>query len=219
MKPRPATSNKPKRSEDPDVAGQPAFSFHPLTPDRWRDLETLFGERGACGGCWCMWWRLKRSQFNQQKGEKNKRAFKKIVAAGEIPGIIAYVDNQPVGWCALAPRETYLVLANSRILQPVDEQPVWSITCFFVARRFRRKGVSVALLRAAAEYAGKHGAKIVEGYPVEPKQGKMADVFVWSGLASAFRQAGFVEVLRRSETRPIMRIKAKKENNANKAKI
>ncbi len=194
------------------------LKFYPLTPDRWRDLETLFGERGACGGCWCMWWRLQRSQFNQQKGEKNKRAFKNIVAAGEIPGIIAYADGQPVGWCALAPRQTYLVLENSRILQPVDDQPVWSVTCFFVAKPFRRLGVTVALLRAAVEHAGKHGAKIVEGYPVEPKQGKMADVFVWSGLASAFRQAGFVEVLRRSETRPIMRIKAKKENKANKAK-
>jgi GNAT superfamily N-acetyltransferase len=198
VKKKQATSNQKQ-------ATMPSLAFHPLTPDRWHDLETLFGERGACGGCWCMWWRLKRSQFNQQKGDGNKRAFKKIIASGAVPGILAYVDDQPVGWCALAPRETYPVLENSRILQRVDDAPVWSITCFFVAKPFRRKGISVALLRAAAEYAGKRGAKTVEGYPVEPKPGKMADAFVWSGLASAFRQAGFVEVLRRSATRPIMR--------------
>jgi GNAT superfamily N-acetyltransferase len=206
MKTKSTTSNKKPAASNQ----QPALAFHPLTPDRWRDLETLFGERGACGGCWCMWWRLQRSQFNQQKGEGNKRAFKKIVAAGEVPGILAYGDGRPVGWCALAPRETYPVLKNSRILQPVDDQPVWSITCFFVAKPFRRRGVSVALLRAAAEHAGKRGAKILEGYPVEPKQEKMADAFVWSGLASAFRQAGFAEVLRRSETRPIMRKEIKR---------
>ncbi len=208
---RPAASNKSKGGVDPGVAGEQALAFHTLTPDRWRDLESLFGERGACGGCWCMWWRLQRAQFNRQKGGKNKRAFKKIVAAGEVPGIIAYAGGEPVGWCALAPRETYPVLGNSRILRPVDSQPVWSVTCFFVAKPFRRRGVTVALLRAAVEHAGKHGAKIVEGYPVEPKQGKMADAFVWSGLASAFRQAGFVEVLRRSETRPIMREVVKRE--------
>ncbi len=218
MKMRPATSNKSKRSESPVSSGQQGLTFHPLTPDRWRDLETLFGERGASGGCWCMWWRLKRSQFKQQKGEGNKRAFKKIVASGEVPGILAYANGQPVGWCALAPREHYSVLENSRILQPVDDQPVWSITCFFVAQPFRRRGITVALLRAAVEYAGKHGAKIVEGYPVEPKQGKAPDVFVWSGLASAFRQAGFVEVLRRSETRPIMRISSQNRKEPTKMK-
>jgi GNAT superfamily N-acetyltransferase len=196
--------NKKQRAAGNERAAT-SLSFHPLTPDRWRDLETLFGERGACGGCWCMWPRLKRSPYEQQKGQGNKKAFKKIVASGEIPGILAYAGGQPVGWCALAPRETYLVLENSRILQRVDDQPVWSVTCFFVAKPFRRQGMTVALLRAAVEHAKKRGARIVEGYPVEPKKGKTADAFAWTGLASAFRQAGFVEVLRRSETRPIMR--------------
>ncbi len=183
----------------------PALRFHALTAGRWRDLESLFGERGACGGCWCMFWRLKRPQFEKMKGRGNRRAFKKIAAAGQAPGLLAYAGNQPIGWCALAPRETYPRLDRSRILAKVDEQPVWSVTCFFVARPFRRKGVAVKLLRAAAEYARKRGAAIVEGYPVEPKKGEMPDVFAYTGLASAFRQAGFVEVLRRSKTRPIMR--------------
>jgi GNAT superfamily N-acetyltransferase len=181
------------------------LQFHPLTLARWPDLEKLFGARGACGGCWCMHWRLRRPQYEKQKGEGNRRAFKKLVANGETVGILAYTGHEPIGWCALAPREKYLRLTNSRILQPLDEQPVWSVTCFFIRKEFRKQGVSVALLRAGAQYAKKNGAKIVEGYPVEPKTGTMADTFVWTGLASAFRQAGFKEVLRRSETRPMMR--------------
>lgn len=179
--------------------------FQPLTASRWQDLEQLFGPRGGCAGCWCMWWRMKRSEFKDRKGEKNKRAFKKIVASGEVPGIIAYFNGEPVGWCAMEPRENYPLLNTSRVLAPVDAEPVWSVTCFFVAKPFRRKEVTVQLLKAAVAYARKKGAGIVEGYPVEPKKGKLPDVFVYTGLAPAFRSAGFVEVLRRSETRPIMR--------------
>jgi GNAT superfamily N-acetyltransferase len=181
------------------------LKFYPVTPRRWKDLESLFGERGACGGCWCMWWRMTRSEFNKQKGSGNKKALKKIIDSGEIPGILAYANGQPVGWCSVAPREKFSTLERSRILQKVDEKPVWSVVCFFIAKTLRRKGVTIALLKAAIEYAKRHGAKIVEGYPVEPKKGKTPDVFAYTGLASAFRQAGFVEVLRRSETRPIMR--------------
>ncbi|MDZ7291623.1 MAG: GNAT family N-acetyltransferase [candidate division KSB1 bacterium] len=208
MKKQQASSTQSKRNVCTGMSGQPAFSFHPLTPERWHDLETLFGERGACGGCWCMWWRLRRSQFNRQKGPGNKKAFKSIVSAGEIPGILVYAGDQPVGWCAIAPRDTYPVLNKSRILRPVDNQPVWSVTCFFVAREFRGHGISVGLLKAAVEHAKKHGAQIVEGYPVEPKKGHMPDAFAWTGLVSAFRKAGFEEVLRRSATRPIMRREA-----------
>ena len=183
----------------------PDLEFRPLTAQRWPDLERLFGERGACGGCWCMWWRLKRSQFVRQKGQGNKKALKKIVDSGETPGLLAYADGQAIAWCAVAPRETYPVLERSRTLQRIDAEPVWSVVCFFVAKPFRRKGVTVKVLRAAVEYAREHGARVVEGYPVEPKKGTMPDAFAWTGLASGFRKAGFVEVLRRSATRPIMR--------------
>ncbi|MCJ7645902.1 GNAT family N-acetyltransferase [bacterium] len=181
------------------------LKFHPVTPKRWKDLENLFGERGACGGCWCMLWRLPRARWQQQLGEKNRKALKRIVDSGEVPGILAYSDGQPIGWCAVAPRETFQLLERSRIMGRVDEKPVWSVVCFFVAKPFRQKGMSIAMLKAAAEYAGKKGAKIVEGYPIEPKKDRMPDVFANTGPASAFRQAGFKEVLRRSETRPIMR--------------
>jgi GNAT superfamily N-acetyltransferase len=152
-----------------------------------------------------MWWRMKRAEFTQRKGEKNKEAFKKIVAFGEVPGILAYVDGEPVGWCALAPRERYPLLENSRVLARVDAEPVWSITCFVVAKSYRGKGVTGQLAKAAVVYARQQGARIVEGYPVEPKKGRMPDPFVYTGLVSTFRFAGFVEALRRSETRPIMR--------------
>jgi len=181
------------------------LKFHSVTPSRWKDLENLFGERGACGGCWCMLWRLPRSKWQQQLGEKNRKALKRIVDSGEVPGILAYSDGQPIGWCAVAPRERFQLLERSRIMGKVDEKPVWSVVCFFVAKEFRQKGISVEMLKAAAQYAGKKGAKIVEGYPTEPKKDRMPDVFANTGLASAFRQAGFKEVLRRSETRPIMR--------------
>jgi len=181
------------------------LEFHPLTPKHWNDFETLFGARGACGGCWCMWWRIKRSVFEKQKGEANHRAMKGLVHAGQIPGIIAYVAGVPVAWCAVEPRGNFPALANSRILKPLDDQPVWSIVCFFVDKNYRNAGLNVQLIQAAVQYVKKRGGQIVEGYPVEPKKEKMPSVFAWTGFSSAFIKAGFSEVARRSETRPIMR--------------
>jgi len=181
------------------------WEVHPVTAARWQDLEKLFGPRGACGGCWCMWWRSKRSQFEKRKGEGNRQALKGIVDSGEIPGLLAYVHGEPIAWCSVAPRETYPALERSRVLKRIDDRPVWSIVCLFVAKPFRGQGVSVKLLRAAVEFAKDHGATIVEGYPIEPRTTRMPDAFAFTGVTSAFRQAGFVEVLRRSETRPIMR--------------
>jgi len=181
------------------------ITIHPLTPERWSDFEKLFGPRGACGGCWCMYWRLPRTQYEDQHGELNRRNIKALVDSGNIPGILAYSGDEPVGWCSIAPREEFPTLARSRILKPVDDQPVWSVVCFFIARGQRHKGLTVQLLKAAVEYARSKGARIIEGYPVEPKNGKSPDVFVYTGLFSAFKQAGFTEVLRHSATRPIMR--------------
>ncbi len=181
------------------------LEFQPLTLERWTDFERLFGSRGACAGCWCMYWKLPRKEFNAGQGEGNRLDQKAIVASGRTPGLLAYVDGVPAGWCALEPRENYPGLARSRILKPVDETLVWSVTCFFVDRRYRCQGLTVELLRSAADYVARQGGKVVEGYPTEPRQAKVPPPFVYTGLVSAFLQAGFIEVARRSETRPIMR--------------
>jgi GNAT superfamily N-acetyltransferase len=187
------------------MAKGPQLTVHALTPDRWPDLEKLFGERGACGGCWCMVWRLRRSDWEKGKGEGNRRAFRALVEGDTRPGVLAYVDGEPVGWCAVAPRQEYVSLGRSRVLAKVDDQPVWSISCLFIARPYRRRGVSVRLIEAAVELARARGAQVVEGYPVEPYSPSMPATFAWTGLVTAFRKAGFTEVLRRSPGRPIMR--------------
>ena len=183
------------------------LQFHPATASHWADIEELFGERGACGGCWCMFWRVPRKQYEADKGARNKRAFQKIVKSGRKPGIVAYMNEEPIGWCAVAPREDYTGLATSRLLKAIDDKPVWTISCLFVKKPYRRQGISAMLLEAATKFARSQGAKIVEGYPVETSMEQMPDPFLWHGTTSAFKSAGFTEVLRRSPARPIMRLR------------
>jgi GNAT superfamily N-acetyltransferase len=183
----------------------PALEFFPLTAARWSDFEDLFGERGAVGGCWCMWWRIKRSEFERQKGGGNRQAMKAIVESGEVPGLLAYEGDTAVAWCSVAPREQFPVLQRSRVLKPIDDTPVWSIVCFFIKKGYRNQGMSMRLLRAAVDYVREQGGEVVEGYPVEPRKDRMPTAFAYTGFASTFEKAGFVECVRRSETRPIMR--------------
>ena len=179
--------------------------FHPVTKKRWGDFKALFGERGACGGCWCMLWRLTRKEFESQKGAGNRRAMKTIIEGGKIPGILAFIESQPVAWCSVAPRDHFPALDRSRIHKPIDDLSVWSISCLFVDKQHRRQGLSTQMIRAAVDHVKSKGGSIVEAYPVEPKKDKMPDVFAWTGLASAYTKVGFKECARRSETRPIMR--------------
>ncbi len=187
------------------IAEQPQITCRPLTADRWDDIEELFGEKGACGGCWCMWWKLPRNEWTTRKGAGNKRMFRSVVNANTVPGIIAYEGETPVGWCAVEPRERYPILNNSRTLKPVDSQPVWSITCFFIPKPRRKRGISRALIEAAKLHARTGGARILEAYPIDTREKKMPDPFVWTGVFRVFLEAGFIEVERRSDTRPIMR--------------
>lgn len=190
-----------------DAAGAPppSLEFRPVTPERWPDLEALFGPKGAYGGCWCMWFRLTRREFRQQQGEGNRRALKGLVDAGEVPGILAYAGGAPVGWCSVQPREAFPALERSRVSRRVDARPVWSVVCFYVARTHRRRGVMAALIRAAVEHAARHGAEVVEAYPVDPRGGGTSAAGAYTGLAAAFRRAGFVEVARHTAGRPVMR--------------
>lgn len=154
-----------------------------------------------------MTWRLPRARFEKGKGASNRAAFRRRVCSGAPPGVLAYVEGEPVGWCAVAPREEYDYLARSRVLRPIDDRAVWSVSCLFVAKAYRSRGLSVKLLRAAVEMAGETGAEIIEGYPVIPYAQRMPDAFAWTGTLAAFRAAGFEEVARGSPKRPIMRAK------------
>lgn len=187
-------------------ASRPSIRVVPATPEHWSLLENLFGPRGACGGCWCLWWRLPPKTWQAGKAGTNRTTFEALVCQSPIPpGVLAIHAEEAVGWCAVAPRGDYPRLARSRILAPVDDTPVWSVTCFFVAPRWRRRGLMVHLLEGAADLALRHGARFLEGYPVDLGNRTTAGTFLFTGAASAFRSAGFREIERRSPTRPIMR--------------
>ncbi|GFP76374.1 GNAT family N-acetyltransferase [Clostridium fungisolvens] len=181
------------------------IKIYSLDHTRWEDFELLFGERGACGGCWCMSWRLKKSEFERGKGEFNKNSMKDIVYRGKPVGVLAYVDDNPIGWCAIAPREVYKRLESSRVLKRIDDKPVWSISCLFIAKDFRRKGISTELIKGAIEYAKLNEVNIVEAYPVVPYGNNVPDAFLWTGVPVAFEEAGFTVVERRSKWKPMLR--------------
>jgi len=183
---------------------KPGLTFAPATPDRWDDIETLFGPRGACAGCWCMWWRLTRAEFQKNAGAGNRRAFKKLVDSGAVPGILAYDGGVPVGWCAVEPKASYASLARSRT-KTVDDRPTWSVTCFFIAKSHRKQGLSLTLLQAASDHARANGATLVEGYPIDTDKQAM-DFSSFMGTAQIFGRAGFHEAARPSASRPIMRL-------------
>ncbi|HJS20622.1 MAG TPA: GNAT family N-acetyltransferase [Anaerolineales bacterium] len=180
------------------------FSFKPLKRNLWTDLEELFGPRGACAGCWCMYWKLRGKAYEEAREFETRQMHKSIVDSGVATGMLAYLHGEVVGWVAVEPRSAYPRLAHSRILKPVDEQSVWSMTCFFVAKRFRKQGITVELLKAAVDHVRMQGGRIVEGYPVDA-QTDLPAPFIYTGTASAFQQAGFQEVARRAPTRPIFR--------------
>jgi GNAT superfamily N-acetyltransferase len=181
------------------------LEFHPVTPDRWPDLERLFGPRGANSGCWCMWWRLSRAEFDRQSAAERRAGLKGLVDSGQPPGILAYAGDEPVAWVSIGPRESFASLERSRTLKRVDDRPVWSIVCFFVAKAYRGQGLMVELIRGTVAHAASQGARIVEGYPVDPGDERVdggSSGFV--GLISAYRKAGFVEVARPTEGRAVM---------------
>jgi GNAT superfamily N-acetyltransferase len=189
----------------------------PATVERWDDLETLFGPKGAYSGCWCMFWRLKRSDFNHMSGEDRKAVLKDMTCRNEVPGVLAYVRDQPVGWCSVGPREGYTALEKSRILKRLDDTPVWSIVCFYVAKAFRKRGMMLELVRGAVGYAGQEGARVIEAYPIDMQTHQLAGKKLtgysgYMGIASIFRAAGFVRVADASETQLIMRYSMKDDN-------
>jgi len=202
-----ATPRAPRRGETL------AITIHPATPDRWPDVEKLFGQNGACAGCWCQWWKQPQKEFKEKQGAPNRRAFKRSVEGGEVPGLLAYADGAPVGWVAVQPRARYVRLAKPRTLVAVDDRPVWSVTCFYVARGWRKQGLMSRLLAAAAEHARQQGAPALEGYPIDSKADQGA-AFIYPGVYSTFVKAGFAEVARKARTRPVVRLELRRKPKA-----
>jgi GNAT superfamily N-acetyltransferase len=175
----------------------------PLTPDLWPQLESLFGPNGASSGCWCMWWRIGHA-YQAAGAAKNKASLKRIVKRGPPPGLLAFDGDDAVGWCQLTPRGELAYLDKSRILARVDDEPVWSLSCFFVKRGWRRKGVTAALIKAAVQAAKRASAPALEAYPWETHAGRPLRG-MYTGVARTFLRAGFREVARRKSDRPILR--------------
>ena len=186
-----------------EIEGQ-LFEFRPLISEDWDSLEQLFGKRGAMGGCWCMFWKQTQAEFNKMHGEPNRLEFKSLVESGTVPGVLAYQGNETAGWCAVEPRESYSRLGRAKVLAPVDDQPVWSITCFYIGKQYRRKGLMRGLLNAAIDWAISNGAHIIESYPFDTQQGVRSSA-AYMGVIPVYLENGFVEVMRRSPRRPIMR--------------
>lgn len=179
--------------------------IRPLTSEYWSYFGELFGAKGAYGGCWCMWWRLTRREFEKGQGGGNRRAMKRIVDSGNIPGLLAFKDRKPVGWCSVAPREHYSVLERSHVLKRLDDQPVWSIVCFYIHKDYRKQGIGGKLIRAAMQYVKASGGKIIESYPTRPRTKKLPPVSSFMGFPHIFRAAGFVACKRASASKVIMR--------------
>jgi GNAT superfamily N-acetyltransferase len=179
------------------------LTIQPLTPSLWPALEALFGKGGASNGCWCMYWRI-GPEYHKRPRENNRIAFRKIVKQGPPPGLLAFDGDLAVGWCQLTPRQDLRWLNRKPALEAVDDTPVWSISCFYVRRGYRGKGVMASLIREALKTAKRANVPAVEAYPVDTtRPGSTSNVF--TGTASTFRRLGFRTVARRQPSRPIMR--------------
>jgi GNAT superfamily N-acetyltransferase len=192
-----------------------ALEIVPLTPDRIPDLATLFDQGGDPKWCWCSYFRVRGRDWTNSTASENRLVLEadaqRLAAEGRAPGLIAYRDGVVVGWVSVGPRSDYERLAFSKVLAPVDDQPVWSIVCFVVGRRARGQGVSAALLDAAIACARDGGATMLEAYPVDTAGGRVPAANAYHGALSMFERAGFDVVERRqwnavSPLRPIVRL-------------
>ena len=182
------------------------LEIHPLAPERWDDLADLFGKSGADGGCWCMWWRIPGKDWRESAKDEHREALRGLVCSGAAQGLLAYHAGKAVGWCSLGPRSDFARLDTSRYWQAVDDAEVWSVVCFFIRRQYRGQQVATRLLAEAIVYARQKGAKILEAYARDTGDQEVNDTFLYTGKYDTYIRAGFVEVARRHETYPIMRL-------------
>jgi GNAT superfamily N-acetyltransferase len=182
------------------------LEFQPLTAFNWNLFEELMSERGGCGGCWCMNSRVSSKEFSANKYEGNKKLMKDLVSENKPVGLIAIYKNETIGWMALAPREDHARIENSRALKRIDDKPVWSITCFFIKKEFRKLGLSRLLIKAAVDHAKKNKIKTLEAYPFIPYSDKVPATFLWFGVLSAFINNGFKIVKQNGKSRATVRL-------------
>ena len=183
------------------------LQIRPLEPTDWPIIVKLFAEKGACGGCWCMWPRVPRGgkAWEDAKGPKNRDRFRRLVRAVKVHGVLAFSGEEPVGWCSFGPRQTFPRLETVRALQGQWSKGTWSIVCFYIPSKWRGHGVATRLLEAATARAFELGAREIEGYPVVPKKPPepIPPVFAWTGVPALFERAGYIELVRPDAPRPI----------------
>ncbi|WP_067965138.1 GNAT family N-acetyltransferase [Nocardiopsis trehalosi] len=190
-------------------------AIEPATPERWADLERLFGRTGAYGHCWCVFFRRRAKDYvasvscpPPERGAANRAELRRLTLDGAVPGLLAYEGAEPCGWVSVAPRGDYVRLARSRSLRPVDpdEPGVWSVVCFWMPPRRRRKGLGGRLLDAAVDHARANGARVLEAYPVDTAGGRAPSAEVYTGTVRMFRKAGFTCDPHPVSGRPIARL-------------
>jgi GNAT superfamily N-acetyltransferase len=204
---------RPRKIAANGQLASPSLTVKPLKKDGWPIVEQLFGEKGACGGCWCMWPRapMGGKTWKEALGSINRKRFQQLVESGQVHAVLAFADREPVGWCSFGPRRSFPRLERIKALQREWSEGTWSVVCFYIPAPWRGKGVATQLLQAATEQAFALGAREIEGYPVVPWQGgKLPAAFIWTGVPALFRKAGYREIRRPSATRPIFLVKKNK---------
>lgn len=180
----------------------------PASPDRFADVEHALTGGGDGGSCWCQWWMLRSAEFEATPRDERRDLLRRDLHADPPSGLVAYVDGVPAGWVKVSPRPDQPRLAHTRNVpkspEPLDDPTVWAITCFVVRREFRRNGLSAQLLDAAVAHASAHGARVVEGYPVDTATTRASSNALYHGTLSTFTDAGFVVVARPTPSRPIV---------------
>lgn len=186
---------------------QPDLAIRSLTPQVWADFETVMGANGGARGCWCMHWRISMDEWMDGKGEGNRAAMGRLAESRTPPGALAYLDDEPVAWCGFGDRSDFPRLQRSSIAKPVDDEPVIALTCLLIRKGHRRAGLLTDVITGLCQHLEQTArTRTIEAYPVDPPPGRKAGPdTAMTGIASAFRDAGFTEVARRRHDRPVMR--------------
>jgi hypothetical protein len=184
----------------------PRLTTRELNAQTWGDLEQVLGERGGARGCWCMHWRLSYPEWEQGRGDGNRGALRMRAEQDPAPGLVGYLDDDPVAWIAIGDRAEYPRMTRSPIMRSINDSPGWIISCVFIRQDRRGSRLPVEMIRAACEFAARSGQHIVEAVPVDPAEGQHAGPDnAMTGIASTYREAGFVEIARPKPDRPVMR--------------